>query len=139
MIAAVHTFNGAGLQFRAEIFIVTASLLDLSDARLLPARRGGLSLPPRWHGPDHAQRCRKYWELGQCVGAGACPLDRGTINNLNFLLDIRHEIEHRSTNRIDDALSAKLQACCLNFNDAIKALFARSSRLSVVSRSPCNS
>lgn len=28
-----------------------------------------------------------------------------------------------STNRIDDAVSAKLQACCINFNDAIKGLF----------------
>ena len=39
------------------------------------------------------------------------------------MLELRHEIEHRSTKRIDDALSAKLQACCLNFNDAIKDLF----------------
>ena len=29
---------------------------------------------------------------------------------------------HRSTNRIDDAVSDKLQNC-LNFNDAIKTLF----------------
>ena len=36
---------------------------------------------------------------------------------------LRHEIEHRSTNRIDDAVSAKLQACCINFNDAIKTTF----------------
>jgi Protein of unknown function (DUF3644) len=67
----------------------------------------------------------KYWELGQCLAYGSCPLDRGVTNNLKFLLEIRHEIEHRSTNRIDDALSAKLQACCINFNDAIKALFGR--------------
>jgi len=43
--------------------------------------------------------------------------------NLEFLLGLRHEIEHRSTNRIDDAVSAKLQACCINFNDSIKGLF----------------
>ena len=42
---------------------------------------------------------------------------------MNLLLEIRHEIEHRSTSRIDDALSAKLQACCINFNDAIKSMF----------------
>ena len=36
---------------------------------------------------------------------------------------MRHEIEHRSTNRIDDVVSAKLQACCINFNDEIKTLF----------------
>jgi hypothetical protein len=33
MIAAVHTFNGAGLTFRAELFIVTAILA----ARLVQA------------------------------------------------------------------------------------------------------
>jgi hypothetical protein len=39
------------------------------------------------------------------------------------LIDLRHEIEHRSTNRIDDAVSAKLQACCINFNEALTKLF----------------
>lgn len=47
------------------------------------------------------------------------------MNNLRFLLEIRHEIEHRSTSRTDDALSAKLQACCINFNEALKTLFGR--------------
>lgn len=67
----------------------------------------------------------KYWELGQCLAHGRCPLETGVINNLKFLIEIRHEVEHRSTNKIDDALSAKLQACCINFNDAIKALFGK--------------
>jgi hypothetical protein len=52
-----------------------------------------------------------------------CPVEHGTKDNLEFLLELRHEIEHRSTNRIDDAVSAKLQACCINFNDAIKQIF----------------
>ena len=71
----------------------------------------------------------KYWKLGQCLAHGKCPLEKGVINNLKFLCEIRHEIEHRSTNRIDDALSAKLQACCINFNDAIKTLFGKESAL----------
>lgn len=124
MIAAVQTFNGAGLLFRAEIFIVTAVI---AWTYLMHAyyRREGVDYRYRRAGavkttPSGAE---KYWELGQCLATSACPLDRGTVNNLKFLLEIRHEIEHRLTNRIDDALSAKLQACCLNFNDAIKALF----------------
>lgn len=124
MIAAVHTFNSGGLLFRAEIFIVTAVI---AWTYLMHAyyRREGVDYRHRRAGvvqttPSGAE---KYWELGQCIATGACPLDLGTINNLKFLLEIRHEIEHRSTNRIDDALSAKLQACCLNFNDAIKVLF----------------
>jgi hypothetical protein len=63
--------------------------------------------------------------LSQCLAHGKCPLNKGVINNLKFLTEIRHEIEHRSTKRIDDALGAKLQACCINFNDAIKRLFGK--------------
>ena len=67
----------------------------------------------------------KFWELGYCLRHAECPLPKGAITNLDFLLDIRHEIEHRSTSRIDDALSAALQACCINFNEAIKELFGK--------------
>ena len=126
MIAAVHTFNSAGLHFRAELFIVTAII---AWTYLLHAyyRREGVDY--RYMRAGVVQRtpsgAEKYWELGQCISIGACPLDRGVVNNLRFLIEIRNEIEHRSTSRIDDALSAKLQACCLNFNDALKSLFGR--------------
>lgn len=126
MIAAVHTFNSAGLYFRAELFIVTAII---AWTYLLHAfyKREGIDYRYKKAGavektPSGAD---KYWELGQCLAHGRCPLEKGVINNLNFLCEIRHEIEHRSTNRIDDALSAKLQACCINFNDAIKTLFGK--------------
>jgi len=39
------------------------------------------------------------------------------------LLCIRHEIEHRMTSRIDNEISGKFQACCLNYNRCIKDLF----------------
>ena len=54
-----------------------------------------------------------------------CPIPQGAKRNLEFLVQIRNEIEHRLTSRIDDAISAKLQACCLNFNDEIKKQFGR--------------
>lgn len=126
MIAAVHTFNSAGLYFRAELFIVTSII---AWTYLLHAyfKREGIDYRYKKAGvvertPSGAE---KYWELTQCVTTGTCPLDAGVVNNLKFLIEIRNEIEHRSTNRVDDALSAKLQACCINFNDAIKELFGR--------------
>lgn len=126
MIAAVHTFNSAGLHFRAELFIVTAVV---AWTYLLHAyfKREGIDYRYKRNGvvqktPEGAE---KYWELGQCISTGANPLDAPVVNNLRFLLEIRHEIEHRSTSRIDDALSAKLQACCINFNEALKTLFGR--------------
>jgi hypothetical protein len=105
MIAAVHSFNSAGLTFRGI------------DYRHTKTDRGEKVVVKTPSGAD------KYWELSHCLKHARCPVERGAKDNLAFLLELRHEIEHRSTNRIDDAVSAKLQACCINFNDAIKSLF----------------
>jgi hypothetical protein len=128
MIAAVHTFNSAGLTFRAELFIVTAVIAwtyllhawfkrEGIDYRHTKNENGQKVIVKTPSGAD------KYWELGQCLKHQRCPIEQGSKDNLAFLLELRHEIEHRSTSRVDDAVSAKLQACCINFNDAIKALF----------------
>lgn len=125
MIAAVHTFNGAGLTFRAELFIVTAAI---AWTYLMHAyyRREGVDY--RYKNADGTVKltphgAEKYWELGFCLRHAKCPVERPVVQNLEFLLELRHEIEHRSTNRVDDAVGAKLQACCINFNEAIKAHF----------------
>lgn len=128
MIAAVHIFNGAGLTFRTELFIVTAVIawtyllhawfkregIDYRHTKTEKGERVVLKTP---NGAD------KYWELAQCLKHPKSPVERGAADNLYYLLELRHEIEHRSTSRIDDAVSAKLQACCINFNDVIKAQF----------------
>lgn len=128
MIAAVHIFNGAGLTFRTELFIVTAII---SWTYLLHAwfKREGIDY--RHTKTDAGQRlvlktpngADKYWELAQCLKHPRCPVERGATDNLLYLLGLRHEIEHRSTSRLDDTVSAKLQACCINFNDVIKGQF----------------
>lgn len=128
MIAAVHTFNSAGLSFRAELFIVTAIIAWTYFLHAWFKREG---IDYRYANEEHGQNAalttrsgaEKYWELSKCLKHDKCPVDRGIINNLTFLLELRHEIEHRSTNRIDDSVPAKLQACCINFNDAIRKLF----------------
>ncbi len=128
MISAVHTFNSAGLTFRAELFIVSAII---AWTYLMHAwfKREGIDYryTKNQNGEKVVQKtpsgAEKYWELGQCLKHARAPIEQGAKDNLNLLLEIRHEIEHRSTSRIDDALSAKLQACCINFNDAIKSMF----------------
>lgn len=128
MIAAVHTFNSAGLTFRAELFIVTAVI---AWTYVLHAwfRREGIDYR---HNRNEGGRtvvvttpsgAEKYWDLSHCLKQERCPLESGVKDNLFFLLDLRHEIEHRSTSRIDEAVSAKLQACCINFNDFIRGVF----------------
>lgn len=124
MIAAVRTFNGAGLQFRAELFIVTAVIAwtylmhayfkrENVDYRY---KKGGKVLKTK-HGAD------KYWELTSCLDCDRSPLPSATAKNLHFLIGLRHEIEHRSTSKLDVAISAALQACCINFNAQIAKLF----------------
>lgn len=104
MIAAVHTFNSAGLYFRAELFIVTSII---AWTYLLHAYYKCEGIDYRYKKGSGVEKtpsgAEKYWELGQCLAHGKCPLEKGVINNLKFLIEIRHEIEHRSTNRIDDA------------------------------------
>lgn len=128
MIAAVHTFNSAGLTFRTELFIVTSIIAwtyllhawfkrEGIDYRHAKNENGGKVVLKTPGGAE------KYWELSHCLKHARCPVEQGATDNLAFLIEVRHEIEHRSTNRIDDAISAKLQACCINFNDTIKNLF----------------
>jgi len=127
MIAAVHTFNGAGLTFRSELFIVTCII---AWTYLFHAwyRREGIEY--RYQNSDGSIRKTRngadcHWDLSKCLNHNKCPISKGTKENLRFLVELRNEIEHRSTNRIDEAISAKLQACCLNFNNLIKELFGR--------------
>ena len=60
----------------------------------------------------------------------ACPLDSETATNLCFLIGVRHEIEHQMTDKIDEFLSAKLQACAINFDYYICKLFGEKYNLS---------
>lgn len=125
MIAAVHNFNSAGLTFRAELFITTAVI---AWTYLLHTYFKRENVDYRYKGDDGVvaltkEGAEKFWELGRCLKDAKCPLSKPVRANLEFLLDLRHEIEHRSTSRIDDAVGAKLQACCINFNDALKTHF----------------
>jgi len=124
MIAAVHSFNSAGLSFRAEIFITTAMIAwtYLCHAWF---KREGIDYRYKQGGevkklPSGAEA---YWDLTKCLKNNKIPVTKGTCQNLQLLLEIRHEIEHRSTDRVDDALGPLMQACCINFNEAIRSWF----------------
>ena len=95
-----------------------------------------LSQLARYRSParPERQRCQTDRHNGQWRGPvlGAepllqkhakCPLTKGMKDDLEFLIELRHEIEHRSASRIDDAVSTQIQACCINFNEVIKAQF----------------
>lgn len=124
MIAAVNNFNSAGLSFRSEIFITTAMIAwtYLCHAWL---KREGIDFRYKANGAvvTLANGAEKLWDLAKCLKQPNLPLAHGAKKNLELLLDIRHEIEHRTTDRIDDALGPFMQACCINFNVAIQEWF----------------
>lgn len=127
-LAAVQIFNNPQVTFKSEIFIV---LMNIAWTYLLHAyyRKKGIEyryfeLKGKRRRFDRTRAgAYKYWELERCLNVKNSPVDKDSANNLGFLIGIRHEIEHQMTTRIDASLSAKFQACCLNYNDYVKKLF----------------
>lgn len=130
MLSAVQVFNNPNIQFKSESFIV---LSVIAWTYLLHAyyRNNGIEYRYFDQGEKrksfHTTKCGayKYWELERCLNNDESPIDKITASNLRFLIGLRHEIEHQMTTKIDDLLSARFQACCLNYNDYLKKLFPK--------------
>jgi hypothetical protein len=127
MLCAVQIFNNPNIFFKSESFIVLA---NISWTYLLHAYYRDNKIDYRYY-EQKAQRKKfdktkrgafKYWDLERCLNDKKCPIDKIPKANLLFLIGLRHEIEHQMTTRIDDFLSARFQACCLNYNHYIKKL-----------------
>lgn len=128
MLSAVQIFNNPTILFKSESFIV---LSNIAWTYLLHAYYRENKVDYRYYQLNGQRKkydktkrgAYKWWELERCLNEETCPLTKPEIANLRFLIGLRHEIEHQMTNKIDDYLSARFQACCLNFNDCIKAQF----------------
>ena len=127
-LSAVQIFNSPLITFKSEIFIV---LMNIAWVYLLHAYYRKKGIEYRYFKMAGKNRifdktacgAHKYWELERCLKARESPVDKESASNLRFLIGIRHEIEHQMTSRIDSSLSAKFQACCLNYNQYVKTLF----------------
>ena len=129
-LAAVQIFNNPLITFKSEMFIVNT---HISWTYLLHAYYREKKIEYRYIKevyPSGRRRfditksgAHKYWGLEDCLNSENSPIEKDVANNLRFLIGLRHEIEHQMTTRIDDALSARFQACSLNYNDVIKKLF----------------
>lgn len=128
MLSAVQLYNNPQVTFKSESFI---TLSVIGWTYLLHAYYRSQGICYRYYHDVGKKRVYdrtkykafKHWELERCLNEKACPLDRDTTANLRFLIGIRHEIEHQMTDKIDEFLSAKLQACALNFDFYICSLF----------------
>lgn len=132
MLSAVQIFNNPNIQFKSESFIV---LSVIAWTYLLHAYYRNNKVEYRYFDQGKKRKsfhitkhgAYKYWELERCLNDGESPVDSVTASNLKFLVGLRHEIEHQMTTKIDDLLSARFQACCLNYNGYLKKLFPKQS------------
>jgi len=131
MLSAVEIYNNPNIQFKSETFIILAII---SWTYLLHSYYRSKHIDYSYYSKNTNGRkkydrtkygAKKYWELERCLNCENCPLDNSVKENLRFLIGIRHEIEHQMTTRIDDALSAKFQACCINYNEAAIKLLGK--------------
>ncbi|MFC2019351.1 DUF3644 domain-containing protein [Chloroflexota bacterium] len=125
---AVQTFNNPLITFKTETFIV---LMVIAWMYLLHAYCRGKGIDYRYYDKKikrrHFHRTKsgayKYWELERCLNDTDCPLDSATKNNLRFLVGLRHEIEHHKSTGVDERLTGRYLACCLNYERTITQLF----------------
>ncbi len=130
VLSAVQIFNNPNILFKHESFIV---LMIIGWTYLLHAYYRSKGVEYRYYDKSGSKKVYKktkhgadmHWELEKCLNDNASPIDNNASNNLKFLIGLRHEIEHQMTSRIDDLLSARFQACCLNFNHYIQELFGK--------------
>ncbi len=128
ILAAVSIYNNPQMTFKSETFI---TLIVIGWTYLMHAYYRSIKVDYRYTKKEGNRRivektkygAEKHWELETCLNHKKCPLDNETVANLRFLIGIRHEIEHQMTNRIDEYLSAKLQAAAINFDYYITQLF----------------
>lgn len=132
-LAAVQVFNNPLISFKSEMFVVN---MHIAWTYLMHAYFRSKSIEYRYikNVGKTGKRtfdttksgAHKYYCLEDCLADNNSPIDTYVVNNLQFLIGLRHEIEHRMTSRIDDAFSAKFQSCCLDYNETIKNLFGQS-------------
>jgi len=128
ILAAVQIYNNPQITFKSEAFI---TLAIIAWTYLMHAYFRGEGIDYRYYRFSGKRKqfdktsrgADKHWELERCISCKECPLDTDTKNNLKFLIGIRHEIEHQMTSQIDEFLSAKLQACAINYDYYLTQFF----------------
>ena len=125
-LSAVQIYNNPNTTFKTESFIV---LFIIAWVYLLHAYYRLNRVDYRYYEIVNGRKRytiidneRKYWDLFKCISVADCPLCRDTVNNLKFLIGLRNQIEHKKTVGLDTYLSARYQACALNYNYYIKHL-----------------
>lgn len=129
-LSAVQVYNNPLTNFKTESFIV---LFVIAWTYILHAFYREKNIDYRFYTIPNKRKkfvknsdgTIKYWDLSKCLADLNCPLDNNTKNNLNFLIGLRNQIEHKKAQGLDSYLSGRYQACALNFNFYLKKFFGR--------------
>ena len=127
-LSAVQIYNNPLTGFKTESFII---LFVIAWTYLLHAYYRASRIEYRYYTTAKTRKrfirnpdgSIKYWDLKECISQETCPLDRDTKNNLLFLIGLRNQVEHKKATGLDSYLSARYQACALNYNYYLKKLF----------------
>lgn len=126
MKTAVGIFNNPQVRWKAEIYIVNGVI---AWTYLLHAYYMTKGVDFRYTKDGVIQLTDdgrpKHWELSRCLSVNECPLASEVKLNLQYLIAVRNEIEHRMSDNIDRFIEPKLQACALNFESALVAWFGQ--------------
>lgn len=114
MILAVHTFNSPGVRFKTEVFCVLANVAWTYLMHEYYETKKGVSMTK----PDGFTLA-----LSDLIDRPDCPLSDGTKQNLKAIKVLRDEVEHHLLGKGDQKWLGYFQACCLNFDKAIRELF----------------
>jgi hypothetical protein len=127
-LSAVQIYNNPLTGFKTESFII---LFIIAWTYLLHSYYRANGIEYRYYTAAKTRKrfvknpdgSIKYWDMKECISQDACPLDRDTKSNLLFLIGLRNQVEHKKATGLDSYLSARYQACALNYNYYLKKLF----------------
>jgi hypothetical protein len=128
MLSAVQIYNNPLIMFKSESYIVLAMI---AWTYLLHAYYKDKGIDYRYFSGNGSRKryvknpdgSIKYWDLKECISNSNSPIDKNTKNNLVFLIGLRNQIEHKKADGLDSYMSARYQACALNYNYYLKLLF----------------
>lgn len=129
-LAAVQIFNNPVSKFKSENFIV---LMIIAWTYLAHAQLKQQGVEIRYYDTKSTRKSfqrlsggrYKYYSLSDCLKQKECVFDPATKSNLLFLINLRNEIEHQSIGDLDNELSGRYQACCMNYNRYLKQCFGQ--------------
>jgi hypothetical protein len=129
-LSAVQIFNNPNILFKSETYIV---LMIIAWTYFFHAYYKEKNIDFRYVDKKRTTARRTvyqqrdgdyiYWDLSNCLKHIQSPISLACKNNLLFLIGLRNKIEHKMAGDLDDVLSARFQACCLNYNKYITKIF----------------